>query len=41
MEYFRLKSAKKDKKIMQIEKDKREMHEWKTEQHSQKLKTVQ
>jgi hypothetical protein len=32
VEYFRIKSAKKDKKIMQAEKDKKERLDWESEQ---------
>jgi hypothetical protein len=40
MEYFRIKSAKKDKKISQLTKDRKEMHEWKHGKFHENLRNV-
>ena len=37
-QYFRLKSAKKDKKRNEEARRKEEVHEWKTQQHTEKLR---
>jgi len=37
-QYFRIKSAKKDKKMNEAIKRKEELHDWKAQQHTEKLK---
>jgi hypothetical protein len=37
-QYFRIKSGKKDKKMNEAIKRKEELHDWKAQQHTEKLK---